>query len=299
MAKSFAELKKSRNKSFEELAQKAKDIADGKGYGADERIWLPTVDKTGNGYAVIRFLPEAQGENFPYVTYYDHGFQGPTGLWYIEKSLTSIGKDDPMSEYNSKLWNTGIEANKEIVRKQKRRLHYISNVYVVSDPSNPDNEGKVFLYIYGKKIFDKLNEEMNPQFEDETPVNPFDFWEGANFKLKIRKVEGYRNYDKSEFDKPSTLFEDDNDMERVYESLHPLQAFVDPSNFKSYDELKEKMERVLCLTDEESAAEPRSFKETSPTRNEIKSHVKPEPMVSKDASNDDDLDDDYFRKLIE
>jgi hypothetical protein len=299
MAKSFAELKKSRNKSFEELAQKAKSIADNKGQGgSDDRLWSPTVDKSGNGYAVIRFLPEPQGENFPYVSYYDHGFQGPTGLWYIEKSLTSIGKDDPLSEYNSKLWNTGLEANKEIVRKQKRRLHYVSNIYVVSDPSNPDNEGKVFLYIYGKKIFDKLNEAMNPQFEDETPVNPFDFWEGVNFKLKIRKVEGYRNYDKSEFDSPEPLFENDSDLEKVYESLHSLQEFIEPSNYKSYEELKEKMERVLCLTDNDvTPQEPKSFRESSPARNEIKEMAKPEPKISTDT--DDDLDDDYFRKLIE
>ena len=165
----------------------------------DDRYWKPELDKSGNGYAVVRFLPTPEGEDMPWVSYWDHGFQGPGG-WYIEKSLTTLNKQDPVSEYNTQLWNTGIEANKEIARKQKRRLHYVSNVYVVSDPKNPDNEGKVFLYKFGKKIFEQLKEAISPQFEDEDAINPFDLREGANFKIKIRKVDGYWNYDKSEFD---------------------------------------------------------------------------------------------------
>ena len=194
MASSFSELKRSRSNSLKTLIDETNKLAAGnKPQGQQEdRFWKPTVDKAGNGYAVIRFLPAAEGDELPWVQTWNHGFQGPGG-WYIEESLTTIGKKDPLSEYNSMLWNTGIEANKDQVRKQKRRLNYISNINVVNDPSNPDNNGKVFLYKYGKKIWDKINDLMNPQFEDEQPINPFDFWEGANFKLKIRKVEGYRN----------------------------------------------------------------------------------------------------------
>lgn len=305
MAKSFAELKKNRKSNFEDLAQKARSLSENKGQAAvDDRFWSPTVDKAGNGYAVIRFLPAPVAEDYSWVSYYDHGFQGPTNLWYIEKSLTSIGKKDPVSEYNSKLWETGLEANKEIVRKQKRRLHYVSNIYVVSDSSNPDNNGKHFLFIYGKKIFDKINEIMNPQFEDEAPINPFDFWEGANFKLKIRKVEGYRNYDKSEFDSPEPLFVDDSEMEKLYNSIYSLQEFIDPANYKSYEELAKRLNRVLCLDDESEAEEKmerQSFKENAPTRNTIKAKIQEED--SKDyspstSSADDDLDDDYFKNLL-
>ena len=195
---SFANLK--RNKSnISKLIQAAESAGGGnekKSYG-DDRLWKPSVDKAGNGFAILRFLPAAEGAELPWVRYWDHGFKGPTGQWYIEKSLTSIGQQDPVSEHNSELWNTGIEANKDTVRRQKRRLHYVVNALVVSDPANPQNEGKVMLYQFGKKIFDKIMDVMQPQFQDEDPINPFDFWAGANFKLKIRQVEGYRNYDKS------------------------------------------------------------------------------------------------------
>jgi len=213
--------------------------------GDDDRLWKPSVDKAGNGQAVLRFLPAPPGEELPWVRVYDHGFRGPTGKWYIENSLTSINMPDPLGELNSELWNSGIEANKEIARKQKRRLSYISNVLVVKDPSNPENEGKVFLYKYGKKIFDKIKDVMQPTFEDEKPVNPFDLWEGANFKLRIRQVEGYRNYDKSEFDGNTPLDENEDKLEAIWKQTHSLAAFLDPSNFKSYDELKTKLNTVL------------------------------------------------------
>jgi hypothetical protein len=213
--------------------------------GDDDRLWKPSVDKAGTGQAVLRFLPAPPGEELPWVRVYDHGFQGPTGKWYIENSLTTINKPDPLGELNSELWNSGIEANKEIARKQKRRLSYISNVLVVKDPSNPENEGKVFLYKYGKKIFDKIKDVMQPTFEDEKPVNPFDLWEGANFKLRIRQVEGYRNYDKSEFDGNTPLDENEDKLEAIWKQTHSLAAFLDPSNFKSYDELKTKLNTVL------------------------------------------------------
>jgi len=214
----------------------------------EDNYWKPELDKSGNGYAVVRFLPTPSEEEMPWVSYFDHGFQGPGG-WYIEKSLTTIGKKDPVSEYNTQLWNTGIEANKEQARKQKRRLHYVSNIYVVSDPKNPENEGKVFMYRYGKKIFEMLKEAISPAFEDEAPINPFDLRsEGANFKIKIRKVDGYWNYDKSEFDTQAALFEDENKLNDIYTSLNSLTEIISPNEFKSYEELKTKLDRVLGLT---------------------------------------------------
>ena len=201
----------------------------------DERLWKPVLDKTGNGYAVIRFLPAVKGEDLPWAKVWNHAFQGPTGQWYIENSLTTLGNNDPVSELNSAYWNSGVESDKEIARRQKRKLQYFSNIYVVSDPKNPENEGKVFLFRFGKKIFDKCMEAMQPAFEDETPVNPFDFWEGANFKLKIRKVDGYWNYDKSEFEAPSPLFDNDDAIEEVWKQQYALNEFTAPTNFKSYD----------------------------------------------------------------
>jgi hypothetical protein len=246
---SFANLKSSRGSSIDKLVKAAEAVSTTKKESnsyADDRFWKPTRDKAGNGYAVVRFLPAMDGEDLPWVRYWDHGFKGPNGLWYIENSLTSIGQPDPVSEMNSVLWNSGREEDKTIARDRKRRLHYVSNVLVISDPANPENEGKVFLYKFGKKIFDKIMEAMQPAFEDETPCNPYDFWEGADFKIKIRKVEGWVNYDKSEFATPSALHEgDEARLEDVYGKLYALQDFLDPKNYKTYDELKTKLNRVL------------------------------------------------------
>ena len=214
----------------------------------DERIWKPVMDKSGNGFAVIRFLPAVKGEDLPWAKVWNHAFQGPTGQWYIENSLTTLGQNDPVSEMNSAYWNSGVESDKEIARRQKRKLQYFANILVIKDGANPQNEGKVFLYRFGKKIFDKCMEAMQPAFEDETPVNPFDFWEGADFKLKIRKVDGYWNYDKSEFDSPSPLFDDDEKLEEVWKKQYSLAEFTSPSNFKSYDELKTRLDTVLAGT---------------------------------------------------
>ena len=294
MANSFASLKKSRNSSLDKLLQETQKLSDntsGVSQGPDERIWKPTVDKAGNGYAVIRFLPEPQGEDLPWVRLFDHGFQG-TGGWYIENSLTTLNQKDPVSEYNSELWNNGTEAGKEQARKQKRRLKYFSNILVVKDPSNPQNEGKVFLYQYGKKIWDKINDLMQPEFEDESPVNPFDFWEGADFKLKIRNVEGYRNYDKSEFDAPSQLFDgDDDSLEKVYEGLYSLQELVSPDKFKSYDELKQKLNKVLGLgsTTPSPAYEVEDFT-PAPAPKEASA-----PKIATTVDDDDDLS--FFEQL--
>ena len=293
----FKKLKSmSGKKSLEALNAELSKISGGQeGKKGDDRLWSPTVDKAGNGYAVIRFLPPPANEDVPFVRLFDHGFQGPGG-WYIENSLTTIGKDDPVSEYNTKLWNSGIEANKEIARKQKRRLHFISNIYVVTDSGNPANEGKVFLFKYGKKIFDKLNEAMNPQFEDEDAVNPFDLWAGANFKLKIRQVEGYRNYDKSEFDKVKPLLDDDEELEKVWKSEHSLQEFLDHKNFKSYDELKVKLSKVL---NEAAAAVARAEEEDLPwarTEAPPKQKSAPEPKIQA-MEDDDDESLEFFNKL--
>ena len=214
----------------------------------DYRLWKPEMDKSGNGYAVIRFLPAVDGEDLPWAKVWNHAFQGPTGQWYIENSLTTIGQKDPVSEHNTQLWNTGLESDKEIARKQKRKLQYFANIYVVSDSKHPENEGKVFLYRFGKKIFDKIMEAMQPAFEDEQAINPFDFWKGANFKLKVRKVDGYWNYDKSEFDSVSPLLDDDDAIEAIWKKQYPLAEFTAPSNFKSYDELKTRLDAVLSGT---------------------------------------------------
>ena len=211
----------------------------------DERLWKPEVDKSGNGYAVIRFLPAVEGEDMPWAKVWNHAFQGPTGQWYIENSLTTLGQKDPVSELNTQYWNTGLESDKEIARKQKRKLQYFSNIYVVSDSKHPENEGKVFLFRYGKKIFDKIMAAMQPEFEDEKAINPFDFWEGANFKLKIRKVAGYWNYDSSDFDNPSALFDNDAKIEEVWKKQYPLSEFTATTNFKSYEELKARLDAVL------------------------------------------------------
>ena len=205
----------------------------------DDRLWKPVVDKGGNGYAVIRFLPAPEGDSeMPWVRVWNHAFQGPTGQWFIENSLTTINQTCPISEMNSQLWNSGVESDKEIARKQKRKLQYYANIYVVEDAANPENNGKVMLYKFGKKIFDKLMEAMQPEFPDDPQINPFDMWEGANFKLKIRKVDGYWNYDKSEFDEKSQLKSTDDELEAIYKKTHSLNDFIAPSNFKTYDELK-------------------------------------------------------------
>jgi len=303
---SLSDLRKSRG-GFDNLMKEVEKIGNpqGESKGSDDRFWQPEVDKAGNGYAVIRFLPPPKGEELPWVRIWNHGFQGPTGKWYIENSLTTIGKPDPISEHNTELWNSGSEANKEVARKQKRKLSYITNILIVKDPSHPENEGKVFLYKFGKKIFDKIKDIAEPQFEDEKPVNPFDFWEGANFKLKIRNVESYRNYDKSEFDSISAISEDDSEIEALWAKQHSLQQFLDPKHFKSYEDLKKKFDMVMGLTGgmapvkkaEDTYLEEEDFtpKATAP---------KVEKKVEKAPAKEVDFDDDdeslsYFAKLAE
>ena len=270
----------------------------------DERIWKPVMDKAGTGFAIIRFLPAPKGEELPWVKLWNHAFQGPTGQWYIENSLTTINQNDPVSELNSKFWNSGVESDKEIARKQKRKLQYYSNIYVVKDSANPENEGKVFLYRFGKKIFDKVMETMQPAFEDETPVNPFDFWEGANFKLKLRKVDGYWNYDKSEFEKPSALLNgDDAELEALWEKQYSLSEWTAPTNFKSYDELKTRLNTVLSgttkvgnVTDMQTGG---AFDDSPSTSTVVDTKEEPAPTVSVSNTEDDDDTMSYFEKLAE
>jgi hypothetical protein len=273
--------------------------------GADERLWKPEMYKTGNGFAVIRFLPAPEGEELPWAKMYSHAFQGPGG-WYIENSLTTTGGKDPVSEYNRELWNSGSEADKDTVRKQKRKLSYYSNIYVVKDPTNPQNEGKVFLFKYGKKIFDKIMEAMQPEFEDETPINPFDFWQGANFKLKIVKKDGYWNYDKSEFDRVSPLLEDDDALEAIWKKQYSLTAVTAPDQFKSYEDLEKRLKYVLG---QKNAPRPRLDEDVENEDNDRGSYTpeftsrRPEPElpVVSSSSNDEDEDDalSYFQRLAE
>ena len=298
---SFSNLKRNRDQISKLLkaAESNSGSSEKKSY-VDDRIWKPTVDHAGNGYSVIRFLPASEGAELPWVRFWDHGFKGPTGLWYIENSLTSIGQADPVGELNSRLWNSGNDADKEKARNQKRRLHYVSNIFVKSDPGNPTNEGKVFIFKFGKKIFDKIMDVMQPQFADEDPINPFDFWEGADFKLKIRNVEGYRNYDKSEFAGQSALSEDDTKLEDVYNKMYGLKEFVDPTNYKTYDELKEKLNRVLG-EDTVSMGAPTMKQEIQ--MNEPEMPVQNVTQISETPSSNEKEDEDdtmsYFAKLAQ
>ena len=259
----------------------------------DERLWKPELAKSGNGYAVIRFLPSPEGEDLPWAKVWNHAFQGPTGQWYIENSLTTIGQKDPVSEYNSKLWNSGVESDKEIARKQKRKLQYFSNILVVSDPKHPENEGRVFLFRYGKKIFDKMMEAMQPAFEDESPINPFDFWEGADFKLKIRKVDGFWNYDKSEFAAASPIADDESKIETIWKSQYSLAEKLDASNFKSYDELSTRFHAVISGTT--TVGNVSEEMDDEPVATPV---VDTKPVESPTTSQEEEEDTmDYFSKL--
>ena len=292
---SFSDMKQRSKTNLASLIKETEKISNPKtGFSdTDDRFRRPELDKSGNGYAVVRFLPAPEGEDLPWARIWNHGFQGPGG-WYIENSLTTLGQKDPVSEHNSTLWNSGIEANKEVARKQKRRLNYTANVYILKDPAHPENEGTIKLYRFGKKIFDKINDLMNPEFEDESPVNPFDLWAGANFKMKIRKVEGYSNYDKSEFEAPSALLEDDDKMEEIWKSENSLKELVSEDKFKTFDELKTKLERVLGLGSEFSST-PKSV---DVPFDGGKPYTAPsQPAV--ESTNDGDESMDYFQKLAQ
>ena len=289
---SFADLKK-KSGSFEKLQAELDKVNNPVTSFADDRFWKPELDKSGNGYAVIRFLPQPTGEDLPWVRIWSHAFKGPGG-WYIENSLTTLSKKDPVSEYNTELWNSGLESDKDTARKQKRILKYFSNIYVVSDSKHPENEGKVFLFRFGKKIFDKLTEAMSPEFEDEKALNPFDFWEGANFKLKVRKVDGFWNYDKSEFESPSPMLEgEDGQLEATYKQLYSLTDFLKEDKFKTYDELKTKLHRTLTGSGVQGTVE-----KFTPTPKTVSSApVETTTPASSDEGEEDTLS--YFAKLAD
>ena len=306
---SFSDLKK-QSKLGNLTAKLVKEVEKMNNNGSssgDDRLWKLECDKSGNGYAVIRFLPAPEGEDLPFVKLYSHAFQGPGG-WYIENSLTTLGQKDPVSEYNTMLWNNGTDAGKEAARKQKRKLTYVANIYVVKDPANPENEGKVFLYKFGKKIFDKLTAAMQPEFEDEEAIDPFDFWGGANFKLKAKNVAGYRNYDSSEFARPDALLDDDDAMEAIWKRQYSLAELVAADQFKDYETLKKRLDYVLGNKDTPRYQDPEEFDEdntrgstrelTEDLRDELSS-LKPTRTV---ASSDEDEDDDamsYFARLAD
>jgi|TARA_Y100000296_G_C5128256_1_gene234070 hypothetical protein len=289
---SFADLKK-KSGSFEKLQAELDKVNNPVTSFGDDRFWKPELDKSGNGYAVIRFLPQPTGEDLPWVRIWSHAFKGPGG-WYIENSLTTLNKKDPVSEYNTELWNSGLESDKDTARKQKRILKYYSNVLIVSDPKHPENEGKIFLFRYGKKIHDKLAEVINPQFEDETAYDPFDFWKGANFKLKVRKVDGFWNYDKSEFDGSSEVFDgDEGKLEELYGKLYSLTQFLKEDNFKSYDDLKSKLNRTLTGSGVQGTVE-----KFTPTPKAVSSApVETTTPASSDEGEEDTLS--YFAKLAD
>ena len=301
---SFASLKK-KSGSFDKLTKQIEKMSKPQGAGPDERLWKPGVDKSGNGYAVVRFLPEPDGEDLPWAQVWSHAFQGAGG-WYIENSLTTLGQKDPVGELNRTLWNSGLDQDKETARKQKRKLSYYSNIYVVKDPKHPENEGKVFLYKYGKKIHDKILAAMQPEFQDETPVNVFDLWEGANFKLKIKKVAGYWNYDSSEFDSVSALSADDDELEAIWKKEYSLEAFTSKDQFKTYEELENRLNLVLGIgqrpvarpVDEslEDLSEGLGYDHTADRFNEKAAAPSP---VKKEAVVDDDDALSYFAKLAE
>jgi len=303
---SFASLKKQSNLGSltAKLVKEVEKVNNSSG-GGDERLWKPELDKSGNGFAVIRFLPAPDKEEIPWAKLYTHAFQGPGG-WYIENSLTTVGGKDPVSDYNRELWNSGNESDKDVVRKQKRKLSYYSNIYVVKDPTNPQNEGKVFLFKYGKKIFDKVMEAMQPEFEDESPINPFDFWQGANFKLKIVKKDGFWNYDKSEFDSVSPLLDDDDALEAIWKKEYSLAAVTAADQFKSYEDLERRLKYVLgkkpaqsrYIPDSELEDESEGYNSRSVAEETVTKAVStPTPSTTVDKDEDDALS--YFQKLAE
>jgi len=308
---SFADLKKQSKLGSltAKLVKEVEKMNNNGGSSGDDRLWKLECDKSGNGYAVIRFLPAPNGEDLPFVKLYSHAFQGPGG-WYIENSLTTLGQKDPVSEYNTMLWNNGTDAGKEQARKQKRKLTYMANIYVVKDPANPSNEGKVFLYKFGKKIFDKLTAAMQPEFEDEEAIDPFDFWQGANFKLKAKNVAGYRNYDSSEFARPDALLDDDDAMEGIWKKQYSLAELVAADQFKSYDDLKKRLDYVLGNKGTPRYQDPEEFDEEETTRGstrELTEDLRDElntlqPTRTVSSSSDEDEDDDalsYFARLAD
>ena len=298
---SFEDYMQNRKSAFEKLTTNLKtELQGNQDNRTDDRIWKPKMGKDGTGYAVIRLLPGSNPDKTPWVRMYDHGFQGPTGKWYIENSLTTISQKDPVSEYNATLWNSGIEANKDIARKQKRRTSYFANALILKDPEHPENEGQVKMFRFGQKIFDKIMSVMQPEFADDTPVNPFDMIEGANFRIKIKIVSGYWNYDSSEFEKPAILSEDNSKMKSIFEAQHDVHELIDSSNFKSYEELSVRLNEVTEKTspviNNQSGLQPTEEKGEWNNVFQKDEVPAPAPVASKSSDDDEDLED-YFKSL--
>lgn len=305
----FNEIRKSRGTGFDSLRKKVEELSTGGGGGKDDdRFWQPEVDKVGNGSAVIRFLAAPVNNDYPWVRTFNHGFKNKTsGKWFIEDCPTTIGQECPVCAANNELWNTGIKENQDVVRDRKRKLIYISNILIIKDTKNPENEGKVKLFKYGKKIFDKIKDVMQPQFEDIDPRDPFDFWEGANFKLRICKVEGYRNYDKSEFDAISPVSDDDAKIEEIWKQEHDLREFTDPTKFKSFDDLKKRFDSVVVgsrvpTAQEQAESDMDSYIEPTPAptpQRKPETQIPPRKQPASQLPDDDDDDAKYFATLLE
>ena len=295
---SFQDYMNNRQSAFKQMTETLKQDFNKETSGKDDRIWKPQMGKDGTGYAVVRLLPGSDPNKTPWVKVYDHAFTGPSGKWYIENSLTTLGKQDPVSEYNTKLWNNGTEAGKEQARKQKRRTYYYANALVLQDPANPASEGKVVIYRFGQKIFDKIMEALQPKFADEKPLNPFDMFEGANLKIKIKTVAGYWNYDSSEFDRVSPISEDESKLEGVFNAQHNVHEFIDPDNFKSYEDLQNRLNGVLGVGEEMSTT-PAATAETTTTSTSDEDLAKVfSSSESTTSSSDDDEDlESYFKSL--
>jgi hypothetical protein len=287
----FQDYLKNRSSVFDTMTASIKKEVNGEKTYGDDRIWKPKMGQDGTGYAVVRFLPGTDSNKTPWVKIFDHAFQGPSGKWYIENSLTTIGQKDPISEYNSKLWNSGIESNKDVARKQKRRTSYYANVLVIKDPSDPASEGKVKIFKFGQKIFEKIMTALQPEFADDAALNPFDLFEGANFRIKLKTVAGYWNYDASDFERPSPLSEDESKLESIFNAQHDIHDLVSPDKFKTYDELTEKMNSVL---NDGSTSYDAPVQKAAP-----QAVAKPAPAAvtaATSSSEDDDLES-YFKSL--
>ena len=302
----FKSLQKTRKKNLQKLQSQLEK--DEKPSYIDDRFWKPTVDKAGNGFALIRFLPVSPADpedSLPWVRYWDHFFRGPGGGVYSELSLTTLGEKDPCSEMNSSLWNTGIQKNKDLISfERKRRLKYVANIYIVKDPSEPDNEGKVFLFRFGKKIYDKIDKTMRPDedpIDPKEPFNPFDLWEGANFSLKVRKKDGYTNYDDSKFATPGPLLDDDKALEEIWQKEYSIQEFVAPDKFKTYDELKTRLHEVLAEIGGNSEKTAESTKISLVDNDDTQTTEEPATPTTDEENGtiEEDADDslDFYNKL--
>lgn len=301
----FSQLKKnsgSKN-NLERLTKYAEELGGNKKRQADERFWYPAVDKAGNGSALIRFLPTPDGGQHEFVRLFTHGFQEKR--WFIENCPTTIGGKCPVCEHNSELWNTGVEAHKALVRGsgnkagRKRQLSYIANIYVIKDPANPENEGKVFLFRYGKKIHDMIQFAMKPPadgIEEIDPIDPYDLWEGANFKMVIRNVDGRRNYDKSGFLASTPLMKDDAKLEEIWKSEYDIEEFVSKGSFKDYNTLMTQFNAALGAVAPQTTRQAVEEVEEQWSKTDELNDEQPRRV----EANDDvisDADDDFFASL--